>query len=78
MPPRSPARTGKLLFALFSRLHLYIGFFIGPFILIAALSGIAYLLSPPLEDWLYHDTLYGVTEGESQPLASQIVLLKTT
>lgn len=73
MPPRSPARTGKLLFALFSRLHLYIGFFIGPFILIAALSGIAYLLSPPLEEWLYHDTLYGVTEGESQPLASQIV-----
>tara|TARA_R110000850_G_scaffold73365_2_gene160979 strand:- start:154 stop:1548 length:1395 start_codon:yes stop_codon:yes gene_type:complete len=72
MPPRTPARTGKLLFTLLSRLHLYIGLFIGPFILIAALSGIAYLLSPPLEEWLYHDTLYGMTEGEPQPLASQI------
>ncbi|MCA8865504.1 MULTISPECIES: PepSY-associated TM helix domain-containing protein [unclassified Halomonas] len=64
--------TGKLLFALISRLHLYIGLFVGPFILIAALSGIAYLLSPPLEEWLYHDTLYGVNQGEPQPLAEQI------
>ncbi|MCH4810720.1 PepSY-associated TM helix domain-containing protein [Vreelandella neptunia] len=72
MTPRSPAHTGKLLFALLSRLHLYIGLFIGPFILIAALSGIAYLLSPPLEEWLYHDTLYGVTQGDPQPLSAQI------
>ena len=50
MTARSPTRTDKLLFALLSRLHLYIGLFIGPFILIAALSGIAYLLSPPLEE----------------------------
>nr|WP_290698741.1 PepSY-associated TM helix domain-containing protein [Halomonas sp. UBA3074] len=72
MPPRSPARTEKLLFALLSRLHLYIGLFIGPFILIAALSGIAYLLSPPLEEWLYHDTLYEETQGDPQPLSAQI------
>lgn len=72
MRAHSPARTEKLLFALLSRLHLYIGLFIGPFILIAALSGIAYLLSPPLEEWLYHDTLYGVPQGEPQPLAAQI------
>ncbi|MBR9902510.1 MAG: PepSY domain-containing protein [Gammaproteobacteria bacterium] len=72
MTARSPTRTGKLLFALISRLHLYIGLFIGPFILIAALSGIAYLLSPPLEEWFYHDTLYGITQGEPQPLAEQI------
>ncbi|OJA06735.1 PepSY domain-containing protein [Halomonas sp. QHL1] len=72
MTARSPTRSSKLLFALLSRLHLYTGLFIGPFILIAALSGIAYLLSPPLEEWLYHDTLYGVTQGEPQPLAEQI------
>lgn len=72
MTARPSTRTGKLLFTLLSRLHLYIGLFIGPFILIAALSGIAYLLSPPLEEWLYHDTLYGVTEGEPHPMAAQI------
>lgn len=72
MAPHSPARTGKLLFAVLSRLHLYIGLFIGPFILIAALSGIAYLLSPPLEAWVYQNTLQGVTQGEPQPLAAQI------
>ncbi|CDG51496.1 MULTISPECIES: PepSY-associated TM helix domain-containing protein [Halomonadaceae] len=72
MTVHSSNRTGKLLFALLSRLHLYIGLFVGPFILIAALSGIAYLLSPPLEEWLYHDTLYGVTQGEPHSLAEQI------
>ena len=72
MTANSSNRTGKLLFAMLSRLHLYIGLFVGPFILIAALSGIAYLLSPPLEEWLYHDTLYGVTQGESHSLAEQI------
>ena len=72
MTAPSSHRTSKLLFALLSRLHLYIGLFVGPFILIAALSGIAYLLSPPLEEWLYHDTLYGVTQGKPQPLAEQI------
>ncbi len=72
MTARPSHRTGKLLFALISRLHLYIALFVGPFILIAALSGIAYLLSPPLEEWLYHDTLYGVTQGEPHSLAKQI------
>lgn len=72
MTAHSSNRTGKLLFALLSRLHLYIGLFVGPFILIAALSGIAYLLSPPLEEWFYHDTLYGVTQGEPHSLAEQI------
>lgn len=72
MTANSSNRTGKLLFAMLSRLHLYIGLFVGPFILIAALSGIAYLLSPPLEEWLYHDTLYGVTQGESHSLSEQI------
>ncbi|WP_141440019.1 PepSY-associated TM helix domain-containing protein [Vreelandella titanicae] len=72
MTVHSSNRTGKLLFALLSRLHLYIGLFVGPFILIAALSGIAYLLSPPLEEWFYHDTLYGVTQGEPHSLAEQI------
>lgn len=72
MTAHSSNRTGKLLFAMLSRLHLYIGLFVGPFILIAALSGIAYLLSPPLEEWFYHDTLYGVTQGEQHSLAEQI------
>ncbi|GEN28049.1 membrane protein [Halovibrio variabilis] len=72
MTARSPNHTRHLLFVMLSRLHLYIGLYIGPFILIAALSGMAYLLSPPLEEWLYHDTLYGVTQGEPQPLADQL------
>ncbi|EPC00858.1 hypothetical protein L861_13795 [Litchfieldella anticariensis FP35 = DSM 16096] len=65
-------RTGKLLFALITRLHFYIGLFIGPFLLIAALSGIAYALTPQLESWLYHDALTAESDGTSQPLSRQI------
>lgn len=71
--PAERRRTQQLLIALITRLHFYVGLFVGPFLLVAALSGIAYALTPQLEDWLYHDAL--TTEnpsGTPQPLARQI------
>ncbi|WP_245704276.1 PepSY-associated TM helix domain-containing protein [Modicisalibacter muralis] len=78
-PPGSPGATtappvGSLLKALLIRLHFYIGLFIGPFILFAALSGSLYALSPHLEQWLYHDQLYTPQRGPAQPLAEQIAV----
>lgn len=67
-------RGSSLLKALIIRLHFYIGLFIGPFILFAALSGSLYALSPHLEDWLYHDQLYTPHQGPTQPLAEQIAV----
>ncbi|WP_110656183.1 PepSY-associated TM helix domain-containing protein [Salinicola halimionae] len=58
--------------ALITRLHFYVGLFVGPFLLVAALSGIAYALTPQLESWLYRDALTTQSNGEPQPLSRQI------
>lgn len=71
---RSASRVGSLLKALLIRLHFYIGLFVGPFILFAALSGSLYALSPQLEDRLYHDQLHTPQRGPTQPLAEQIAV----
>jgi uncharacterized iron-regulated membrane protein len=51
--PRSrtaPARTfGPLLL----RLHFYAGVFVAPFLLLAALSGLAYVFSPQIDRTVY-------------------------
>lgn len=59
---------------LLRRLHFYIGLFVGPFIFVAALTGTLYVATPQIENALYHDTLYGATTGEHQPLAEQVAV----
>ena len=39
--------------ALIMRLHFYAGVFVGPFLIIAALSGALYALTPALEEGIY-------------------------
>ncbi|GHB09974.1 PepSY-associated TM helix domain-containing protein [Salinicola rhizosphaerae] len=65
-------RDRQLLVALLKRLHFTVGLFVGPFLLIAALSGIAYALTPQLESWLYHDALTSDSRGTPATLARQI------
>ncbi|WP_251976387.1 PepSY-associated TM helix domain-containing protein [Salinicola avicenniae] len=64
--------TRQLLADLITRLHFYIGLFVGPFLLVAALSGIAYALTPQLENWLYHEALTSDSQGSPQALSRQI------
>jgi uncharacterized iron-regulated membrane protein len=54
------------------RLHFYIGVFVGPFLLVAAASGIAYALSPQLDSMFYAKALYTDQRGPSLPLARQV------
>jgi uncharacterized iron-regulated membrane protein len=70
--PAADRRTSSAWVALIMRLHFYVGLFVGPFLLVAALSGIAYALTPQLENWLYHDALTTQSSGEAQPLSRQI------
>ena len=65
-PKRSPSR------AFFLRLHFYAGLFVGPFLLIAAITGGLYAVAPSLEQWIYRDHLHSDTRGEFQPVADQI------
>lgn len=54
------------------RLHFYLGVVVGPFLLVVALSGILYALTPQIEDALYKHELYAPVQGTSLPLALQI------
>ncbi|MDR6352585.1 PepSY-associated TM helix domain-containing protein [Pantoea sp. SORGH_AS_0659] len=56
----------------FRRMHLYIGFFAGPFIFFAALTGTLYILTPQIENLMYKDVLTAKPEGEMAPLSMQI------
>ncbi|ALU89799.1 integral membrane protein [Herbaspirillum rubrisubalbicans M1] len=58
--------------AVLLRLHFYIGLFVGPFILVAALTGTLYVLTPQIESHLYAQQLYNRTSGVARPLADQV------
>ena len=54
------------------RFHAFLGFFIGPFIFIAALSGALYAFTFAMESWVYRDIL-AVKKGlQTKSLAEQV------
>ncbi|MFD8076743.1 PepSY-associated TM helix domain-containing protein [Streptomyces sp. NPDC059718] len=71
--PVQPGRSWKGVRALLVRLHFYAGVFVAPFLLVAALTGLAYTFTPQLDQLVYGDQL-GVAEvgDEPRPLAEQI------
>lgn len=58
--------------AFLKRLHFYIGMFVGPFLLVAALSGVVYVLTPQIEDSLYARALHTDSRGPAMSLQAQI------
>lgn len=68
---RRTPRRGWLI-PLLLRLHFYAGILIGPFILVAALSGAFYALTPTLEKLVYAQELTAPVSAQSQPLAAQV------
>ncbi|MFF0290849.1 PepSY-associated TM helix domain-containing protein [Streptomyces sp. NPDC005262] len=71
--PVQPGRSWKGVRALLVRLHFYAGVFIAPFLLVAALTGLAYTFTPQLDQLVYGDQLSVAKVGdEPRPLAEQI------
>jgi uncharacterized iron-regulated membrane protein len=59
------------------RLHFYAGVFIGPFILIAAITGLLYALVPQLDAMIYRHELTVDRVGEQRlPLADQLTAVR--
>ena len=81
--PPSPApvrrRESRPVFGpLLLRLHFYAGIFVAPFVLLAALTGIAYAFTPQIERAVYADELT-VTPGDTpRPLAEQLSAARAT
>ncbi|MGE8680313.1 MAG: PepSY-associated TM helix domain-containing protein [Achromobacter marplatensis] len=71
-PARERAAGRSALLALITRLHFYIGLFVGPFILVAAVTGTLFVLTPQIENLLYADQLRTSSTGPAQSLASQV------
>lgn len=64
--------------ALLIRLHFYAGVFVGPFILIAAVTGLLYALIPQIDTAVYRHELTVDRVGEQRlPLADQITAART-
>ncbi|TNM63105.1 PepSY domain-containing protein [Aliirhizobium smilacinae] len=57
---------------LVTRLHFYVGLFVGPFLLVAAITGTLYVLTPQIENLLYRDQLVARTDGPARALSEQI------
>ncbi|WP_165988968.1 PepSY domain-containing protein [Streptomyces sp. YIM 98790] len=71
-PPRGPAPRrgfGPLL----RRLHFYAGVLVAPFLVLTALTGLAYAFAPQLEQLVYREELtVREAAGDPRPLAEQI------
>ncbi|MFJ8601448.1 PepSY-associated TM helix domain-containing protein [Streptomyces shenzhenensis] len=88
--PTSPQSTGETepgpvpaapglwsgLRPLLLRLHFYAGILIGPFILVAAVTGLAYTVTPQVESMLYDHELKVTPRGTAEPLADQVAAAK--
>ena len=66
--PKISAALRRLLL----RLHFYAGILIAPFLLVSAVTGLAYALSYPLEDFLYDDVRTVEVGDERLNLADQV------
>ncbi|MFE2728275.1 PepSY-associated TM helix domain-containing protein [Kitasatospora sp. NPDC059327] len=77
-PPPRPERSGEGVRALLVRLHFYAGVFVAPFLLVAALTGLAYTFTPQLDRLVYGNRLtVEDAGGPVRPLAEQIAAART-
>jgi uncharacterized iron-regulated membrane protein len=76
--PAARSRSATSFGPLLLRLHFYAGVLVAPFLLVAALTGLAYAFTPQLERAYYADE-YIVTPGEAvKPLSEQIAAARAT
>lgn len=54
------------------RLHFYAGVLIGPFLLVAAVTGLLYTATPQIESVVYRHELKVTPHGEPEPLSAQV------
>lgn len=65
-------QPGAAFRALTLRLHFYAGIFVAPFILIAAITGALYAISPTIESLVDRDLLHVESAGQPRPLSEQV------
>ncbi|MBB5874385.1 putative iron-regulated membrane protein [Allocatelliglobosispora scoriae] len=78
-PERQPSkRRASGLGALLLRLHFYAGILVAPFLIVAALTGLAYTVTPQLDAIVYGDQLYASQpDAAAKPIAEQIAAARS-
>ncbi|MEB3965740.1 PepSY domain-containing protein [Streptomyces kunmingensis] len=59
------------------RLHFYAGIVIGPFLLVAAVTGLLYTATPQIEAVVYRHELEVAPQGDPEPLSAQVAAART-
>jgi uncharacterized iron-regulated membrane protein len=73
---RDPASSVE---PLLRRLHFYVGVLVAPFLVVAALTGLAYTITPQLDQIAYGDQLHVAAVGTTTlPLADQVAAAQET
>lgn len=70
--PEAPRGRDPWLGPLLLRLHFSAGLLVGPFVLVAAVTGAVYALTPSLEQVVHRDVLRVPAAATSVPLATQV------
>ncbi|WP_394618673.1 PepSY-associated TM helix domain-containing protein [Lentzea sp. JNUCC 0626] len=66
-------RTSQIsVVPLLRRLHFYAGVLIGPFLVVAAVTGMLYAFAPQIDDVLYSDKLWVEPAGTARPVSEQV------
>jgi len=77
LKPTAPAArpgTSAALRPVLLRLHFYAGVLVGPFLLVAAITGLLYALAPQLEQAVYDHELHVPAGTTTRPLAEQVAV----
>ncbi|MDM7890664.1 PepSY-associated TM helix domain-containing protein [Curtobacterium caseinilyticum] len=72
MPSTAPPPSRGWFAQLLLRLHFLAGLFVGPLILVAALSGAVYAVAPTIERVAYQHELTAPSTASARPLADQV------
>ncbi|GGL88700.1 PepSY domain-containing protein [Curtobacterium sp. Csp1] len=72
MPSTAPPPSRGWFAQLLLRLHFLAGLFVGPFVLVAALSGAVYAVAPSIEQVVYRHELTAPSTAAARPLADQV------
>lgn len=77
-PPGAPPAPHRAGFRpLLTRLHFYAGVFVAPFVLVAAVSGLLYAVSPQLEQVVHRAQLTTDSRGPALPLDEQVAAARS-
>ncbi|WP_143264144.1 PepSY-associated TM helix domain-containing protein, partial [Amycolatopsis kentuckyensis] len=75
-PAVRPRFTWAAVRPLLLRLHFYAGVFVSPFLLVAAVTGLAYIWTPQVERAVYDHELHVPAAAGAVPLARQAAIAK--